>query len=583
MLNLLKNLIYSSFSVLSLLFLNSLELNNYLINIILFFIIFIFIDKTHKYKKSTLLLSLILTILLLLGKYGIYLDESTGFLLFLKLISTFLGSYILFQHLFGFVFECLDNINIKKNVPISYKLSFILSFVIISISWLIILLIKYPGIIYPDTLNQIMQIFGDRLFNNMNPLFHTLLLKETFDIILSFTTNINLVVFIVSLFQLLLCSLIFSYVCYYIYKRTNNLYFYIFVLLFYGLTSYNVFYNISISKDTMYATFTVLFICMIDNLCKEPNVKNIILFIITSVFYSLLRNNGFYTLMVVILMILILNIKFNFKKTILVLVSTFVIIGAIRGPIYSVLLTNLNKNFENGANTTSAVFAANFAIVVPCQQIANVVVHERELNEKEEWLIEYYIPLDEVKEVYNPILVDTLFEHIKYTCKPTRLSINKIEYLKLWVELFLKYPLDYLEAYVNMNKYYFYPNRNVENMYYTSICPNEYGIEYINNNESLVNKVETIYDSQRDIPLASCVFSPGTIVFILMIGLYYCLLKKNKSTFISMLHLLINFLILMAFVPLNDEFRYIYPVVACLPLIITQTISNIEYKEGDAK
>ena len=134
-----------------------------------------------------------------------------------------------------------------------------------------------------------------------------------------------------------------------------------------------------------------------------------------------------------------------------------------------------------------------------------------------------------------------------------------------------------------MNKYYFYPNRNVENMYYTSICPNEYGIEYINNNESLVNKVETIYDSQRDIPLASCVFSPGTIVFILMIGLYYCLLKKNKSTFISMLHLLINFLILMAFVPLNDEFRYIYPVVACLPLIITQTVSNIEYKEGDEK
>ena len=210
-------------------------------------------------------------------------------------------------------------------------------------------------------------------------------------------------------------------------------------------------------------------------------------------------------------------------------------------------------------------------------------MHERELNEKEEWLIEEYIPLDEVKEAYNPILVDELYEHIKVTCKPTRLNISKIEYFKLWVELFLKYPLDYLEAYVNMNKYYFYPNKYIENMYYTSIYPNEYGIKYIDNNEALVNKIETSYSNQKNIPLVSSLFSPGTVVFILLMGLYYCLLKKNKTTFVSMFHLLVNFLILMAFVPLNDEFRYIYPVVACLPLIITQTTSNIEYKEGNAK
>ena len=188
-----------------------------------------------------------------------------------------------------------------------------------------------------------------------------------------------------------------------------------------------------------------------------------------------------------------------------------------------------------------------------------------------------------MKEAYNPILVDELYEHVKDTCKPTRLNIPKIEYFKLWVELFLKYPLDYLEAYVNMNKYYFYPNKYVENMYYTSIYPNEYGIKYINNNETLINKIETSYSNQKKIPLVSSLFSPGTIVFILLMGLYYCLLKKNKTTFVSMFHLLVNFLILMAFVPLNDEFRYIYPVVACLPLIITQTISNIEYKEGDEK
>lgn len=571
-------------SVSALYFLNSLDFSNYFLLALIAFIFYIFFKNTRKYKKNTVFLSLVLTFFLMLGKYKIYLDDSNGLMLAIKLIITPIGSYILFQHIFGYVFDILDNKKIKNITPISYKLSFIIAFLVICLSWLIILTIKYPGIIYPDTLNQIVQSFGDRPFNNKNPLLHTLLIKFIYDIVLSFATNINIATFVVGLVQLIINALIYAYICKYIYKRTNNIYFYLCSLLFYGFISYNVFYNISISKDAMYAVFTALFVCMIDNLCLEPSNKNIILFIITSILYSLLRNNGFYTLIVVVMIMIVLCKKFNFKKLTITTIATLVLVGIIRGPIYNSTLSTLNGNYKGDSYTPSVTaFRDSFITVVPFQQIANVVVHERELNEKEEWLIEEYIPLNEVKDAYNPILVDTLYSYILNTAKPSRLDINKIEYLKLWVELFLKYPLDYLEAYVNMNKYYFYPNKYVENMYYTSIYPNEYGIEYTNNNNKLVNKIETIYNEQRDIPLVSFVFSPGTIVFILMIGLYYCLLKKNKTTFISMFHLLVNFLILMAFVPLNDEFRYIYPVVACLPLIITQTISNVEYKEGDAK
>lgn len=571
-------------SVSALYFLNSLDFSNYFLLALIAFIFYIFFKNTRKYKKNTVFLSLVLTFFLMLGKYKIYLDDSNGLMLAIKLIITPIGSYILFQHIFGYVFDILDNKKIKNITPISYKLSFVIAFLVICLSWLVVLIIKYPGIIYPDTLNQIIQSFGDRLFNNKNPLFHTLLIKTFYNISLFFTNNINVATFIVSLAQLVFCSCIYAYVCKYIYKRTNNIYFYIATLLFYGFISYNVFYNISISKDAMYAVFTALFVCMIDKLCNEPSNKSIILFVITGILYSLLRNNGFYSLTVVAFVIIVLCIKFNFKKLTITILITLLLTGVIRGPIYNAILTNLNKNYEGDFYVPSATaFHDSFITVVPFQQIANVVVHERELNEKEEWLIEEYIPLNEVKEAYNPILVDELYEHVKDTCKPTRLNIPKIEYFKLWVELFLKYPLDYLEAYVNMNKYYFYPNKYVENMYYTSIYPNEYGIKYINNNETLINKIETSYSNQKKIPLVSSLFSPGTIVFILLMGLYYCLLKKNKTTFVSMFHLLVNFLILMAFVPLNDEFRYIYPVVACLPLIITQTVSNIEYKEGDEK
>lgn len=578
------NILYSALSVLSLLFLSGSELNNFPTNIILFIVIFIFINKMHKYKKNTVLLSLVLTFFLLLGKYKIYLDDSSGLMLAIKLIITPIGTYILSQHLFGYVFDILDNKKIKNITPISYKLSFIIAFLVICFSWLAVLIIKYPGIIYPDTLNQIIQSFGDRPLNNMNPLFHTLLIKVFYNISLSFTKDINIATFIVSLIQLVFCSFIYAYICKYIYKRTNNIYFYVATLIFYGYISYNVFYNISISKDAMYTVFTALFICMIDNLCNEPSNKNIILFVITGILYSLLRNNGFYSLIVVTFVIIVLCIKFNFKKLTITMILTLILTSVIRGPIYSAIIVSSNKQYvENNPSIKSPSFVGSFLFVVPFQQIANVVVHDRELNEKEEWLIEEYIPFEQIKEVYNPILIDPLYSEIEKYCKPTRLNIAKIEYFKLWVELFLKYPLDYLEAYVNMNKYYFYPNKYIENIYYTSIYPNEYGIKYIDNNETLINKIETSYSNQKKIPLVSSLFSPGTVVFILLIGLYYCLLKKNKTTFVSMFHLLVNFLILMAFVPLNDEFRYIYPVVACLPLIITQTISNNEYKEGNAK
>lgn len=571
-------------SVYALYFLNSLGFSNYFLLALVAFIFYIFFKNTHKYKKNTVLLSLVLTFFLLLGKYKIYLDDSNGLMLAIKLIITPIGTYILFQHLFGYMFDILDNKKIKNITPISYKLSFIIAFLVICLSWLAVLIIKYPGIIYPDTLNQIIQSFGDRLFNNKNPLLHTLLIKTFYDISLSFTNNINVATFIVSLVQLVFCSFIYAYVCKYIYKRTNNIYFYIATLLFYGFISYNVFYNISISKDAMYAVFTALFVCMIDNLCNEPSNKNIILFMITGILYSLLRNNGFYSLIVIAFVIMVLCIKYNFKKLTTTILVTLILTGVTRGPIYNVILTNLNKDYEGDFYVPSeTAFYGSFITVIPFQQIANVVVHDRELNEKEEWLIEEYIPFEQIKEVYNPILIDPLYSEIEKYCKPTRLNIAKIEYFKLWVELFLKYPLDYLEAYVNMNKYYFYPNKYIENMYYTSIYPNEYGIKYIDNNETLVNKIETSYSNQKKIPLVSSLFSPGTVVFILLIGLYYCLLKKNKTTFVSMFHLLVNFLILMAFVPLNDEFRYIYPVVACLPLIITQAISNNEYKEGNVK
>lgn len=583
MINVIKNIAYSIISLLSLLFLNSQGFSNYIGIILLFLIIYLFISSTKRYRKNTTVLSIFLGILLILGKYKVYMDESTGFMLMLKLISTFLGSLILFEHIFGYIFDILDSKKIKTLKLISYRNSYIIAFIVISVSWIALLIIKYPGIVYPDTMNQILQVFGDRAFNNKNPLLHTLILKGLYDFVMLFTTDINLATFIVGLVQLIACSLMYAYVCQYIYKRTDNILFYLASLIFYAFVSYNVFYNISISKDALYAAFTVLLICMTDKLCEKCSKKYIIFYVIIGILYCLLRNNGFFSFIIVTLTVCLFNFKFNFKKLTIGVLLILILTTIIRGPFYSYVINNFNKQPENNYVSSPTKFVDSFLYVLPFQQIANVVAHDRELNEKEEWLIEEYIPLDQVKDAYNPMLVDVLFSRIADTCKASRLEIDKIEYIKLWIELFVKYPLDYLEAYVNMNKYYFYPNRYIESMYYTQIYPNDYGIEYSNNNQELVDNIENQYSAQKIIPLVSVIYCPGVVVFIVIICLYYSLLKGNKSIFISMFHLLINFLILMAFVPLNDEFRYIYPIVASLPVVIAQITVEKDYEEGTTK
>ena len=580
-------------------YLNSIRPDNIIVFGTCFLALLLFKTRyKEKCSASIAVLSIILSLLLLLGKYLVYLDESTGFALWLKIVITPLGAFLFFCDFFSVLFAKAENIRVSEKRTIGFVPVFVISFVVILAAWIPAWLAEYPGIFSPDTIAQLNQVEGLRAFDNFNPLLHTLMVAACRALASVFTKDINVIYFVVGLIQMVILALIYAYSNAYIYRRTGKISLLILSLIFYTLISYNVFYSISVSKDSMYAAFALLLVIAVDRYGNEPTLKNAVILIVCGIIYGLLRKNGFYSLLFTFVVLVFLWLKRDFRKTVTVFATMLILITVIERPVYSTALSVLNKNvitaqsnatlmledesmatdaysisFRRGENTkTNEVhFRGNFLYVMFFQQVANVVCHDRKLTAEEEHMIEEMIPISVIKKTYNPMLVDELFNMAAAYATEEAERFGFFGYFRLWAGLLFRYPLDYLEAYVNMTKYYFYPNRFV-NTYYIGVHTNEFGLSSANLlSPEYKSGVERFYSrNQNSLPLVSSLYCAGTFTFILLATIFFTMRKKNYTFLLSLLPLLGNFLILMACVPINDEFRYMYPIVVCLPYYVMQ-------------
>lgn len=521
--------------------------------------------------------SFVISLFLGFGKFLAFLDEADTIFIWLKVAVCVVGSFVFFRVAISALYFWLDNLSVNKK-PFSYKLYFF-TLIFILVCWMPCWLASYPGNYPPDTINQLNQVYGIYAYNNANPLLHTLMIKGLVSFYSVFTDDMNMRVALSGLTQMIINSSIYALVVSYVYEEGGNKYLSIASALFYGLVSYNAVYNVSLSKDAMYTSSTVLLVILISKWIGKRSRLSTIFLVFIGVAYCLLRTNGYYSFIIVIGFATIAGFYKYHKKLTIILVVIFVLSSVIKYPIYSRYINKVNETYyvsqkEDNAQTYKRYFRGSFLYVVMFQQVANVVAHERELTEKEEWLIEEHAPLEVIKEVYDPILVDPIFEWVTYYTTENRQTISDVEYLKLWLELLVKYPTDYFEAYFNMTRYYFYPNRYVK-PYYEGIYRNELGIQ----SEDVVSEgfkfsLDEFYLHQKNVPIIASFLCPGVATCFVVSSLLYSLRNKKRVSALCLMFFFANFLILMACVPLNDEFRYIYPLVSALPFIVIQFIPS---------
>lgn len=514
--------------------------------------------------------ALIYSLFLAMGRIDFIREKGLG-IGSLRLLIIIAGSYWLMQwgvgRIFLFYDKMIKNSSSKIVIPHIGMISFIILFICSFPKWLS----EYPGVMTPDSIWQAQQVLGIAPLNSHHPIIHTLWIKLWYEIgyTLGFRDSIAIWGF-VSFVQMILQCLILSILVKYLYDKTKNVVIIILAIAFYGLVPFNTSYSVTLWKDIIHAWTAALYLIMLDYYLKNNNsrigwkqIYCTIMLLVLGVAFCLFRNNGYYAMILWAMMIFVfLFKKKNFPHAWLILIAVMVIIisTVIKGPVYS------NLNVIKGG------YGENLSI--PIQQIAYVITNGRELRSDERELLEKVVDIEEIPSKYTSWLSDP----IKNMCNVNSeyFMQHRSDYLKLWVKIGVRYPIDYLTAYIKQTYGYYYPDTSYW-VYAEGITQNEMEIEekpilHIDMAEKIKNfGGDTWGEGLRcgaQIPLYGSFFNVGVYTWILLCMMSYVLYAKKGNLFIQYLLLFCIFITLMIATPVYAEFRYYYSVVICLPWLL---------------
>ena len=501
---------------------------------------------------------------------GIFENGNTIFKALIKFVGNFILIYSIIVAIFNFLSKKFIVTNTQKEGKIFNKTikSFFIIWAIIFIAWLPYFLTYYPGLTTSDSMAEIYQAIGRNSLSNHHPVLHILLISICIGLG-NLIKDYNLGVAIYSIVQMLILSSIFSFSIYYMSKRNAPRNIQIITLIFYALYPINALFSIIMWKDVLFAGIMLLFTISITEMCSntERFLKSKYLnalFIITILLVILFRNNGLYVVALLLPFLLIAYKKY-WKKILLIFVISILTTSIIKGPIFSLL------NIEEGQ--------VREALSVPMQQLARVEKYKSDsLTKNEQNLIHKYIQTDEIGTIYNPVISDPIKNHFN----SQNFSENKGEFISLWVGLFFKYPVEYIESFLCNSYGYWYPeashwvaNRTVENNDIGIQNSPKFPTEFIQRIDSLIEK--------RDLPIISMFFSIGFAFWIIVVFFMYSIYTKKYKQLLAYIPILILWLTTLAS-PVFCEYRYVYSMFTCIPILVFGTLSlDFKNKENSSK
>lgn len=416
----------------------------------------------------------------------------------------------------------------------------------------------YPGILTTDSVSTIEQVMRDSSYNNTMPFWHTMTVQLFVSPALACFGDINSAVACFHVAQILFMAACFAYVLTTLHQMDVPVWFLVGVFAVYAFQPHNIVYSVTLWKDIPFAGAAVLFITALYRLLKgigKSRICNYVVFALGALGFSLWRTNGWYAFLVTVLLLLILMGKRQ-KKLIILMTLVLVVSWLLINPVLTLL----------GVKETNMVEA----FAVPMQQVARVISQGRELTQQETELLGEIFWLDKVPDLYDPLTVDPIkFETFRYDQVPYILE-NPGEYLKLYFSLGLKYPGDYWKAWIDETKgywnggYFFW-------IYTKQMDVNPYGI---------VNTVEENLIQKLFAAAFRYLEKPAFLQPLVSIGLHVwaliaCTLingLKKREEFLLGIPLLVLVAGLWLGTPVYSEFRYAYPIILSMPLILGVTV-----------
>ena len=558
-----------------------------------------FTDKNNKGYKNIYktLFSILLAVFMVLGYSYSKLNNwdivfGSAFQ-FIKSCIVAIGYYIIFRAIINYVFDTLlEKIKYKASTNkvfnfIFEKHSFIIPLIIILICWIPYLVIYFPGVITPDSANQIKQFFGIQAsgstdsvnlidenvkITNHHPVLHTVILG----LCMKFGKLVgsdNIGVFIYTVFQMVVFASSLAYIIHFMKKIHTPNWIRVISLLNFALIPVFPYYAIEITKDTIFAALTIvymiqLYILIVNAKQKKYSIKQMILLIILLLLICLMRNNGIYLVILSFPFLAIID-KVNRKNILLITIIVVVIFKAFT----SLLLPALKISPSSVREMLS----------IPFQQTARYVKeYPDEVTDEERESIDKILDYDTLAERYNP----TRSDNVKNKYNKDATNKDLMNYFKIWFKQFLKHPTVYVQATMNNVYGYFYPECKIveislQTVNYNKSLENtgEFDYKYLENLNCERNIVNILMTTIQKIPVISWIINIGLNTWILL-GIVVYLLYTKRYRYLIYIIPMISILLVNIASPVNNYFRYAIPYIFAMPLIISILIGIVNKEKG---
>lgn len=426
----------------------------------------------------------------------------------------------------------------------------------INLSYLMLTL--YPGVLTTDSFATIGQIMGDGGYDNIMPFWHTIMVQPFIKAGLSFFGDINAGIALFHVAQILFMAVCFAYAIMTLYQMGLPKCLLLAVFAIYALLPHNIVYSVTLWKDIPFAGAAVLLVTALYRLLKKLGAHrwmDWIMFVAGAVGFSLWRTNGWYAFLVLTVLMLMLAGKRR-RKMLVVMLVVLVFCWALIGPVLDLL----------GVRGTNFVEAFG----IPMQQIARVLHYGGEVSEADMEMLSRIFLVDRTAELYDPTTVDPVkFETFHYDQVPYLME-HLGDYIGLYLRIGAQNPGEYLKAWVEQTKGYW--NGGYRFWTYTlKMGTNDFGIVQTPG-ENLVAKLFGAWFRYVEKPeILQCLISIGLHVWALVACAIVSGLKKREEGLMT-----VPILVLIAGLwlgtPVFAEFRYAYPMILTMPVILATTV-----------
>lgn len=310
-------------------------------------------------------------------------------------------------------------------------------------------------------------------------------------------------------------------------------------------------------KDILFGCASLVFIVSLYRIIfKIGDEKfNIISIGYSGLFGAILANNGFFsfTLSVIIFAAF-------FRRYIKIIVMLFCIV---------ILAFIMKYPVLRGMNISQAHFV--YALSIPLQQLGKIVTDKKEISIEQRKLFEKVVDLSKIPHVYKKHISDPMTALVMQFHNQDYLASHKFAYFKAWVNLGIRYPYEYVKAWVDETRGYWHGGYRYW-IWSVGVKKNNLGIKRTVNSQ-LASMIQDKYLAMfMSNSLLMPFLSIGFNFWILMLIFCSNIINGRKIEAYLAVPAISIIASLMIATPVFSEFRYAYSIFISVPFVLLCSI-----------